>query len=116
MVEIKRQTESTENPPDDLEIMQQVLGKRPAYIRGWSRVPSTRSNSTSSRHSTGASGRLSHTEIESELATTKSELFLVKNQMAALEQLVRSVISGQSLPSFSSSLNVQDHGSETRDR
>ncbi|XP_024969767.1 uncharacterized protein LOC112509138 [Cynara cardunculus var. scolymus] len=129
MVEIKRQSESTENPPGDLEIMQQVLGKRPAYIRGWSRVPSTRSDSPSSRHSTDASSRLSHSEMsnrlasteselastKSELASTKSELFLMKDEVAGLRQMVRSIISGRSVPS-SSSLTVQDQRSETEDR
>ncbi|KAI3684827.1 hypothetical protein L6452_34053 [Arctium lappa] len=130
MVEIKRHTESIENPPGDLEIMQQVFGKRPAYIRGWSRVPSTRSDSTSSRHSTGSSSRLSHTEMsirldsteselastKSELASTKSELVLMKGEMAELRQMVSLFVSGQPRSSFSSSLNAQEHGSETRDR
>ena len=137
MVEIKQQTASTENSLGDLEIMQQVLGRRPAYIRGWLRVPSSRSDSTSSRCSTSSSGRLSHTEMsvrltsteselastrselastQSELASTKSELVLMKAEMAEVRQLLRSLIPNQPLPSFSTSQNVQDHGSETRDR
>ncbi|XP_024962698.1 uncharacterized protein LOC112502916 isoform X1 [Cynara cardunculus var. scolymus] len=123
MLEIKRQTESTENPSGDLEIMQQVLGKRLAYIRGWSRVPSTRSEFTSSQHSTGASGRLSHTEMshrlastEFEFASTKSKLFLMRDEVAELRQMVSSIVSGRSVPSFSSSLTVQDQCSETQDR
>lgn len=48
--------------------------------------------------------------------STKSERILMKDEMAELRQMVRSFISGQPLPGFSYSLNVQEHGSETRDR
>ncbi|KAJ9555825.1 hypothetical protein OSB04_010439 [Centaurea solstitialis] len=83
MVEIKEQTASTENSLGDLEIMQQVLGKRPAYIRGWSRVPSSRTESTSS----SGSSRLSHSEMSVRLASTESELAF--NQIRARFNQVR---------------------------
>ncbi|KAJ9537286.1 hypothetical protein OSB04_030019 [Centaurea solstitialis] len=139
MVEIKEHTRSIEDPPDDLEIMQHVLGKRSSYIKGWSRVPSTKNDSTNRRpivrddpgSSSGQSSdtempaRLALTESElaltkSELASTKSELDLtkselshMKDEMAELRQMVTSMASGrQPLPTFSTSVSAQDHGVE----